>query len=75
MKFDNTGGGCGGSMRAACIGLCFYNNIIDKLIPVAIESCRITHHHPTGYLGTVVASLFTALALLKIPICLWGGIM
>lgn len=73
-KFRNSGGGCGGSMRSACIGLCFYADIVSKLIPVAVESCRITHHHPTGYLGTVAAALFTALAILHVPIELWGAV-
>jgi ADP-ribosylarginine hydrolase len=49
-------------MRAACIGLLYFQDI-KKLVKVSIETGRITHHNPLGYLGAVVAAYFTALAL------------
>jgi len=59
-------------MRAACIGLCFLNDV-PKMIAVAIEAGRITHHNPIGYLASVVAAYFTALAIKKINPCLWAA--
>ena len=53
-------------MRAACIGL-FYRQDLNKLIAVTIETGRVTHHNPVGYLGAVVAAYFTYLAIQKIP--------
>eukprot|EP00940_MAST-03C_sp_MAST-3C-sp2_P002669 g2669.t1 len=74
--FDPRGGGCGGSMRSACIGLCFpilattsdikqlkQSTAVRRLVAVAVDAGRITHRHPTGYLGTVTGAFFTALAL------------
>ena len=61
-KFEKNGGGCGASMRSACIGLVFSQNI-RKLVEVSIETGRITHHNPLGYLGGVVSAYFTALAI------------
>jgi len=49
-------------MRAACIGL-FCREDVKKLIAIAIETGRITHHNPVGYLGAVVAAFFTHLGL------------
>ena len=35
----------------------------DILLQVSLESGRITHHHPTAYMGAVFVALFTRLAV------------
>jgi len=70
IKFSKNAGGCGASMRAACIGLYYYDNI-KKLIEISIETGRTTHHHPIGYLGSTVAAYFTALAIRNVHPYLW----
>jgi ADP-ribosylarginine hydrolase len=60
--YSERSAGCGGSMRSACIGLVYHNNI-EKLIQVSIEAGRLTHNMAIGYLGSMVSSYFTALAL------------
>ena len=47
-------------MRAACIGLC-YRNDLKKLIAISVEAGRITHHNGLAYLGSVVAAMFAGL--------------
>jgi ADP-ribosylarginine hydrolase len=66
IPFQKNGGGCGASMRAACIGLYYWNDL-SKLVEVSIETGRTTHHNPLGYLGALVAALFTAFAIQNIP--------
>ena len=70
IPYNDRGCGCGASMRSACIGLVFYDNI-DKLIAVSIEAGRLTHHNPVAYLASVMSSYFTALAIKGIPISQW----
>ena len=61
-------------MRGACLGLAFDMDQIDVLIEVSVETARMTHHHPMGYLGCLMASLFTRLGLEKIDPNSWMGI-
>jgi ADP-ribosylarginine hydrolase len=76
MQFNSKAGGCGAAMRAHPIGIRFYRKQdLELLVGVAIESGRITHHSPSGYLGAIVAALFTALALRKIEPEKWGFVL
>jgi ADP-ribosylarginine hydrolase len=72
LPYDSMAGGSGGSMRTPCIGLIYFGeHNRDKLYEVAIESSRLTHNSPIGYLGGLVSALFTAYAIEGIDLFEW----
>ena len=72
LQYNSFHVGAGAAMRSGCIGIFFpgkHNR--KKLIALAVECSRITHNSAIAILGSIVAALFTAYALEKIPINHW----
>lgn len=70
--FQYFSGGNGCAMRTLSIGLRFYNDKdLDNLIEYSIQTSKITHNSPIGFLGGFCTAYFIKLAVNNIPLVNW----
>lgn len=70
FNFDDMAGGNGCSMRTLCIGIYFHNKL-DNLIRYSINSSKMTHPNPIGWMGGLLSAYMAYCAVNHKPINEW----
>lgn len=72
LPYDYMSGGNNTAVRNLCIGLAFYKESdLNQLIDLSIQSSKITHNSPLGFLAGFTSAYFTSLAVREIQINKW----
>ncbi|XP_056463389.1 uncharacterized protein LOC130403199 [Gadus chalcogrammus] len=71
--FNEKGSGSGGASKAMCVGMRYWQEErLGSLMEVSLETGRMTHNHPTGFLGSMTTALFASFAVQGRPPVTWG---
>lgn len=73
IPYSSTMGGNGAAMRTSYIGIHFTD--IENIIEISIQSSRLTHNYPLGFLGGMVTALFTRYGLDNIEPWKWCDLL
>lgn len=72
LPYDPRSGGNGAAMRALPVGMALWREEeLDLLIKCSVETSKVTHNSPIGYLAGFTASYFASLAVRKVELSEW----